>query len=482
MSIWNINENKRNIKEIDSNKVVDILIIGAGITGLSTAYHLMYNKSMCIVDAGEIGKGVTLNSTAKISYLQESLYSKIASTTGVDNAVKYLNSQRYAIEELVNLIRKEKIDCDLERVPSYIFASKEEDMDVLDSEVKFLKKNNINIEASQIPMDIKSYGCYRVNDTYVFNPIKYLNGLYDILTKNNINIYENTKITKIKKIKDHYVCFSGQYTITAKKIVLASHYPYFLKPFFTPIRCSLEKSYMIVSKVKEYKKISCISIDKPTYSVRYYKNGNNSYQISLAKSNDLNKNENDIKNFDNVKNIFNLKDEDIIMKYTNTDIITPDHMPYIGKLKNNMYIGIGYNTWGMSNGFLASLIISDLILNRPNKYELFNPNRINNEIMLKIPYYIFSNTISFIESKLIKNKKWYSNRVKFFYKNGKSLASYKDDNGKKHIVVNKCPHLKCGLVFNEVEKTWDCPCHSSRFTIDGERIKGPANYDIKYKK
>ena len=86
MSIWNIENINRKIKTIDSNKVVDILIIGAGITGLSTAYHLMYNKSMCVVDANKIGHGVTLNSTAKLSYLQESLYSKIAKSTGINNA------------------------------------------------------------------------------------------------------------------------------------------------------------------------------------------------------------------------------------------------------------------------------------------------------------------------------------------------------------------------------------------------------------
>ena len=482
MSIWKINEKRRNIKTIDSHKNVDILIIGGGITGLSTAYHLMYNKSMCVVDSGLIGDGVTKNSTAKLSYLQETNYSKIAKSTGIDNATKYLESQKLGVEELVKLIKKEKIDCDLEQVPSYLFASNKKEIEKLEDEVKFLRKNNIDIEKSKLPINIKSYKSYKVNDTYIFNPIKYLIGLYEILTKNNINIYENSKITKIKKTKDNYICNCGYFTITAKKVVLACHYPYFLFPFFMPIRCSIEKSYMIVSKVSVDKKFTCINTNKPTYSLRYYNDGNNIYQISLGKSNDLNKNKNDIKNFNEVKNIFNIKDDDIVMKYTNTDIITPDYMPYIGELKNNMYIGMGYNTWGISNGFLASLIISDLILNRPNKYELFNPKRINNEIMLKIPYYIFSNLISFIESKLIKNKKWYSNRVKFFYKNGKSLASYKDDNGEYHIVVNKCPHLKCGLVFNETELTWDCPCHSSRFDLDGKRIKGPSNYDIKYKK
>ena len=103
-------------------------------------------------------------------------------------------------------------------------------------------------------------------------------------------------------------------------------------------------------------------------------------------------------------------------------------------------------------------------------------------MILKLPVYIFNNAKSFIVNKLIKNKKWYSRRVKFYSYDGKCLAMYKDENGDKHIVYNKCPHLGCSLIFNEIEKTWDCPCHSSRFDIDGKCIKGPSNYDISYNK
>ena len=482
MSIWTINNKKREIKELDSNKTVDILIIGGGITGLTTAYYLKYNKSMCVVDAGLIGSGVTKNSTAKINYLQENIYSKIATTTNISNAIKYLESQIHAIKELINIINKEKINCDLTKVPSYLIAKTKEELDLLENEIKFLKKNNINVTKDDLKINIKYLKAYKVEDTYIFNPIKYLEGLYKILKKDNINIYENSRILKIKRKNNKYICYSDKYTITANKVVLACHYPYFLYPYFMPIKCSLEKSYMIVSRVLSDENFTCININKPIYSCRYYNIDNDIYQISLSKSNDLSKNKNDILNFNKVKEVFNLDDKNIIMKYTNTDIITPDFMPYIGELKKNMYIGIGYNTWGMTNGVLASLIITDLILNRENKYPLFNPNRINFQTLLKIPYYIFNNAKSFIDSKINKNKKWYSNKVEFYKKNGISLASYKSDDGTIHIVRNKCPHLKCSLIFNEEELTWDCPCHSSRFDIDGKCIKGPSNYDITYKK
>ena len=477
MSIWTLNEEKRNIKKLDKDIVVDILIIGAGITGLTTAYYLK-NKNICVVDANLVGHGVTKNSTAKINYLQENIYSKIAISTSVYNAKKYLESQRYAINELKNIIEKNNIECDFKRVPSYVFSNTIKDIKLLNNEIKFLRKNNIDIEEKDLKINTNVFKSYSVKDTYIFNPIKYLYGLYHILLKENINIYENSKILKIKRKNNKYLCIGENYNILANKIVIAAHYPFFLFPFITPIRCSLEKSYIIVSKVDEDKNLTCITNTNPVYSLRYYKENNNIYQISLSNNKDLSKNLEDAKNFKMLQDKFNIKNRDIILRYTNSDIMTPDYMPYIGKLKNNMYIGIGYNTWGMTNGVLASKIISDNILGNDNKFsEVFNPNRMNSEILIKIPYYIFKNIESFIKSKFSSN----TNNVIFYKENGKNLACYIDKKNKEHIVVNKCPHLGCGLKFNKVELTWDCPCHSSRFNIDGKCIKGPSNYDISYK-
>ena len=173
MSIFTINKKKRNIKELDSDKNVDVLIIGGGITGMTSAYFLKDNKNICVVDANLIGHGVTLNSTAKINY---------------NNAVTYLNSQRNAIKLLKDIIEKENIDCNFNKVPSYLFASSIEEIDVLEKEIKFLKRNNIDIKEGKIPIKTPSYKSYYVEDTYIFNPIKYIEGLYDILINKNINI------------------------------------------------------------------------------------------------------------------------------------------------------------------------------------------------------------------------------------------------------------------------------------------------------
>ena len=481
MSIWNKKESKRKKEELNQNIQTDILIIGAGITGMTTAYFLK-NKNICVVDANSIGHGVTLNTTAKINYFQERIYTKIANVTNKENAIMYLKSQRYAIEQLKNIIEKENIDCDFKQVESYVFANTTNEISPLEKEAQFLRENKIDVKEKGLPSKITSYKSYCVEDTYIFNPIKYLNGIYNILNKKNIKVYENTKIIKIEKEDEHYICYSEKYNIKTKKVVLASHYPYFILPLLLPLRSHIEKSYILVSKVKKNGNYTCISSGYPTYSCRFYQNGDDIYQISLAESHNASFKQNDSYHFSRVKEIFNLQEKNIIMKYSNTDIITPDHMPYIGRLKDNMYIGVGYNTWGMTNGVLAAKIISDMILNIENEYiETFNPNRINLSNLFALPSIVFGQTKSFLGPKLNKKKSWYSDRITFVNKNGKSLAIYKDENGFEHVIHNKCPHFGCSLIFNELEKTWDCPCHSSRFDIDGKCIKGPSNYDISYK-
>ena len=483
MSIWNMSYKiKTKNKVLDENIDTDILIIGAGITGMMTAYYLDNNKSICIVDKNKIGHGITLNTTAKINYFQGTIYSNIEKSTNKDMATNYLNLQKDAIECYKEVIKKEKIDCDFKKVPSYVFASKDSDINKLDNEISFLKEKGIIVKEGKLPININNYKSYYVEDTYIFNPLKFLQGIYNILDKRKVNIYEDSKIIRIEKEDNYYICYGTNFKIKANKIVLACHYPFYLSSPLLPLRSYIEKSYIIVSKVNKDKNFTAISIGNPMYSVRYYQDNDNIYQISLGSSHNTSVKQNDIANFNNVQKNFNIKTKDIVCKYSNMDIMTTDIMPYIGSVDNNLYLGSCYNTWGMTNGIMAGKIIADIILNQKNKYsEIFSPKRINKSNLIKGGIIIGSALKSFVGTKLNKNKSWYSKKIIFKNINGKNVGIYIDENNKKHIVYNKCPHLGCSLIFNEVELTWDCPCHSSRFNIDGECIEGPSNYDIAYK-
>lgn len=479
-SIWKAGIRNNNYPSVNKNITTDVLIIGGGITGLSTLYHLRKSKlKVCLVEKNKLGMGVTSGTTGKLTYLQELIYSKLSKEYSFDVAKSYLNSQMDAINLVNNIVKENNINCNFTLQKSHIFACTEEEIEKLKEEKELLMKMGVNVEDnSNIPVNSKY--TISVSDTYYFHPVKYVNALANICSK---NIYENSNVTNLTKVDDGYKCSCNGYTITAKKVVLACHYPFFLFPFFFPLKGSLERSYVSASLVNENNNISGINTTKDTISFRYHHDNTKNYFIYLNGSHNMAVKYDTFTNFNNL--LYDLTNMDLKPEYiwSNKDIMTNDYLPYIGYIDDNLLLGTGYNTWGMTNGSLAGKILSDLILGKENKYtELFNPKRVTAcTDMISVAKDIFSSAKPFIDTKVNKNKTFYSSQIKFTKRNGKDIAIYIDENKKEHIVYNKCPHLKCSLIFNEVEKTWDCPCHASRFDLDGKCIEGPSCYDISCK-
>ncbi|MGN0992741.1 MAG: FAD-dependent oxidoreductase, partial [Bacilli bacterium] len=478
-SIWTDGMNEKVCPKLDKDISVDVLIIGGGITGISTAYHLINSGlKVCLVDRNKTCSGVTSRTTGKLTYLQDNIYSKLKSYHGESMSKLYLESQKDAIMRVKDTIKKNKIDCNFEKVKSFVFSnSRDTDMN---EEIDLLKGFDVPIkECDLLPNKDKVLQAYYVSDTYVFHPLKYLFALKEMCLKENILIYENTKIVSICKENDIFMCKTSRNKITAKYVVLALHYPYFLVAFLFPLKSYIEKSYIGAFKTDKNYKFSSVSVSKPIISSRYYSDNDDVFEFYLTNSHNTCVYDNDKSNFDD---LICSKSKETDYLWSNNDIMTCDSLPFIGFTDDNLLIGTGYNTWGMTNGFLAGWIISDLILGKNNKYSsLFNPLRgINFGKVINFPTILCSSAFSFTKSKLCKNKSWYSSNVKFEKRDGKEVAIYIDENKKEHIVYNKCPHLKCSLIFNEVEKTWDCPCHGSRFDLDGKCIEGPSNYDISY--
>ncbi len=475
-SLWLDGYDDNNYVSLDKDINCDVLIIGGGITGLSTLYNLKdSNLNIVLVEANLVGSGITGHTTGKINYLQELIYSDIKKKHNYETAKLYYESQIEAINKIKEIIKKEKISCDFEQVKSSVYTNKKEDIKKIQKEKELLLSFNAKVEE-----EYKNFGKYQisVNDTYVFHPIKYLQELKKICQKKH-KIYEKTKIVKIEEKEQKYYCYTNKYKITASKVILACHYPYFLLPYFLPLKANIEKSYISAS-LKKHDHKTYITSGKPTTSIRYHQD----YLIYLNNSSSIASNLSEKDNFeDNIKNVNDLPIEYI---WKNDDLITVDHIPYIGTLKKdklNLLIATGYNTWGMTNGTLAGLILSDLILNKENKYALMcDPTRVNNlKYLNNFLINSYNSMKGLILSKLNKNKSFYNSNVTFKKINGENLAIYKE-NDKEYIIYNKCPHMGCSLIFNEVDKTWDCPCHASRFSKEGICIKGPSVKNITYDK
>lgn len=481
-SIWQDLDNNKDLNnKLEKDLDVDVLIIGGGITGLSTAYHLINkNLKICLVEKNNIGNGVTSKTTGKLTILQDDIYSKLEQYFDIQTSKLYKESQLEAISIVKSIINKHNIKCDFEQCKSYIFAN--DSKSKINKEINILNKLNIDLcTTSVLPNGTNVNKAFFCQNTYVFHPLKYLFKLKEICQKNNVEVYENTKIISITKKKESYVCKTSSNSIKSKYVVLACHYPFFIFPFLLPLKGYIEKSYIAAYKVPQNYSFSAISLDKNVISTRYHESNNIIYQLYLNNSHNAAFKSNDLDNFNSL--LCNNNKPDFL--WSNNDIITYDKLPFIGSLNSNgnLLIGTGYNTWGMTNGSIAGKILSDIILKNKNKYiKLFDPRRKLNILkIINFPVILYSNAFSFIKSKIKIKKKWYPESLRFEKRNGKNIAIYTDNEKKEHIVYPKCPHLKCNLIFNEIEKTWDCPCHASRFDIDGKSIEGPSNYNISYK-
>ena len=452
---------------VKENKTIDTLIIGGGIAGLSTLYFLN-NDQTFLVESKTVGSGVTMGTTGKITYLQQDILYKLL-INNWELASNYLRSQKDAINLLKTIIKRENIACDLDKSSSMLLTNKEKDLKKIDIIYQFLKTQKINVKYTEYQ---NLYGI-KVNDTYTFNPIKFLEFL-KIKLQNKI--YENTKIINIKKCNEGYLCLTEKgYTIRAKKVIVTCQYPFFLKPLWLPASSTIEKSSIIVVKEKTNSHVNYITYSKPILSYRTYEDGNNIYGIYLSCSHNPTFKENDKCNQNKVIKAFKLANKDVIYSWTNMDIMMGDNLPLIGKVDNNLYIATGFNTWGMTNGIISGKIISEEIINNKVMYNnIFNPGRIKK--YQKFYKSFTTNLIAFIKG-IKPNKKWYDSVT--IDSNNVGTVKVK---GKKYYVKTICPHLKCPLLFNEVDKTWDCPCHSSRFTYDGKWLKGPSKKNITLKK
>ena len=369
---------------------------------------------------------------------------------------------------------KEKISCDLEKCKSYLFTTMKNGVKKIEKEKDILEKFGATCyESNSLPIPYKIESSFYVEDTYTFNPKKYTDRLSNILNS-KINIVEETIAFNITKDNDLFNITTNKGKITAKTVIVATHYPFFIFPNLLPLRNYISREYITAGKYKTKDNFTAINIDKDTESIRFYKDN----IIYVSNNHSLTNNIDYQKMYERSRNDFRKKFmTDVEYSWMNQDLMTNDYLPIIGHSKtneDNLYIATGFNAWGMTNGVIAAKIISDLINGNSNIYKnLFKPDRISMIGVLNSMVDIASYAKVYTQTLFHKKDYVYTIKIK-----GEKYFLYIDNEGKKHYVKTKCPHMKCNLVLNKEELTWDCPCHGSRFDIDGNIIEGPTKNSI----
>ena len=492
-SYWVESTPKTNYPNISEDIDTDVLIIGGGITGILTAYMLSKsNLKISIVEADKMAMGVTANTTAKVTSQHGLLYNYLLNTFGFETAKGYLDSNEEAIKTISDIIQKENIDCDFLSQDAYVYTCDKSNTQKIVDEVSSVTSLGLKAEyiiESPLPFPIEA--AIKFPNQAQFHPRKYLLSLLKVLEKRNINLYENSKVTNIKHIKDKYEVSVNGNTIATKYLVMASHYPIKNFPGMYFIKMYQDASYAIGVELEDAFDGMYISCDTPTTSFRNTPLDNVKNLLIVGgsghKTGDTNVDiENSYINLENyIKSIY--PKAKIKYRWMTEDCVSLDKIPYIGEFSKflpNMYVATGYKKWGMTTSHVAAKIISDKILGKENPYEKIytatrlEPIKNGKEFLSMLKQSVYSLAIDKLSPPIIYYKDLEKDSGGVVDYKGQKLGIYKDKKGKLHGVVPYCKHLGCELSWNNLEKTWDCPCHGSRYDYTGKIITEPTTQGL----
>lgn len=511
-SFWlNSNENKNKYKELDKDISADVCIVGAGIFGLTCGYYLTkqgYNVVILEKEA-EIASKTTGHTTAKITSQHNLIYKYLIDSFGVSEVKHYLYANQEAIENIYQIIKDENINCNFERQDSYVYTNNADELEKIKLENEAVNSIGFNSEfVTSTPLPFDVLGAIKFPNQAEFNPIKYAYGLANAIIKNSGKIYIDTLVQNIEKDDDIFITSCKDYVVRSKYVILATHYPFIDRLGYYFLKMYQSTSYVIAVDIgsKTFDGMY-INSEEPTFSYRFI-NYNSKNLLLVGGADHKTGSKIDLSNAYNI-----LEDEvrkyypdcKVLYKWNTEDCITLDKIPYIGEFSHfmpNMYIGTGFNKWGMTSSNVAGNIIVDKILGRENEYEnVFKATRlhpIKNNV--ELGNMIKETTNSFVINKfkvpdadldVIEDNSVMSGSKKagnfeeikndsghVLKYNGQTIGIYKDNDGKIFAVNPICTHLGCLLSWNNLDKTWDCPCHGSRFDYKGHQLYNPAIRDL----
>ncbi|MBS5923139.1 MAG: FAD-dependent oxidoreductase [Clostridium perfringens] len=474
-SVWSESCKFRKREALNKDIKTDVLVIGAGIAGILTAYMLKQKgREVIVIDTSEIASGNTKNTTAKITSQHDLIYSKLITEFGEEKARQYAKANELAIKKYKEIIEYKRIECDFEEKPAYVYSLNE--VDVLKEEVEAAKNLGIDAEfVQEVNLPFKIKGAVKFNNQAQFNPLKFLKGI-----SNELVIYENTRALEIK---ENLVVTSGG-NITANNIVVATHYPIMNAPGYYFMKMHQERSYVLALENTSEIDGMYIDLNKEGYSFRTY----NNLLLLGGISHRTGENE-EGGSYDELRKVAKKLYPKAKEKYywSAQDCMTIDGIPYIGRYSSetpNIYVATGFNKWGMTSSMVSAMIISDMILEKENDFsEIFSPRRFDLSLSINnIANDLIETAKNFIAQKVyipsseiehIKNG--HGGIIEY---NGEKVGVYKNKEGKEFFVSTKCTHLGCQLSWNADELTWDCPCHGSRFDYKGRLIGSPATKDL----
>ncbi|MFX3619241.1 MAG: FAD-dependent oxidoreductase [Sporolactobacillus sp.] len=492
-SLWHQTTHLPAFRKLDQEIKTETAIIGGGITGITTAYMLAQKGvKVALIEAKRLASGTTGNTTAKISVQHGLIYDQLFAHFGKEKARNYYQANHDALRWIEQTIRGHSISCAYEKQKAILYATTDQERRAIEQEKAAYDQLGIPSELSEtldLPFQVK--GGLLLENQAQFHPLMYLHFLISELVRMKVPIYEQTLALELEKEPDLAVVTSDGCRIHCHDLVIASHFPYYDANRFYFARMFPERSYLIACTAPSRAPEGMyLSAGDPKRSIRSYTDSGQNIILLGGENHKTGQGDDTTDHYQRLAGFANqlLGENRPFAHWSAQDFTTLDKVPYIGRITKNeahVFVAAGFHKWGMTTSTFAAQLFTDEILGQGNPYsDLFSPSRFETDPMIK--NFLIENVkvgTEFIKGKLDKGK----DSLKLLEKgqgaivsiNGKRAGAYREDSGHLLLIDTTCTHLGCELNWNQAEKTWDCPCHGSRFSTSGAVIDGPALQPLK---
>ena len=491
-SVWICSDTSSKFPRLSGDAAVDVVVIGAGISGLTTALVLQQaGHRVAVVEMHGVATGTTGHTTGKVTSQHGLIYSRLVAEHGEETARSYGAANEAAVVKVAELAATVNADCDLTTAPAYIYTTDPGTVEAIEHEAATAATLGLPATLAD-PAEITyapALAAVRFDDQLHLDAYVYCIALANALVATGGAVYEHSRVTRVRENADHVVIDTDLGSLRAEHAVIATLLPFAdFGAFFGRSRAS--RAYGLAAQISGAAPAGMfITGDQPTRSVRPWRGGGPGGVIVVGEEHETGTSPNTERHYQRLEQwtraTFNV--EAILHSWSAQDYTTVDNLPYVGRspLHRRTWVATGYGKWGLSNATAGADVLAAMISGQPHRWQsLFDPGRIGGARAatramvdnVKAARHLVGDWLGRLGAQPLDSLTPGDGGV--VRHRGKVFGAFRDESGVDHCVSLTCTHLGCTLRWNGAETSWDCPCHGSRFSRDGTVLQGPAVRDL----
>jgi glycine/D-amino acid oxidase-like deaminating enzyme/nitrite reductase/ring-hydroxylating ferredoxin subunit len=480
---WNDTAETSSFPTLAGDLQVDIAIIGGGIVGITTARMLKdRGLTVAVIEARRIGRQVTGRSTAKLSSQHGILYQTLEQSFGEDKARLYAEAQETGIRTISQLAARYRIDADIESIPAYVWTEDEDWVSKLEKEVEVARRLGLpaHLQRGDIGLPFDVLAAMRWDDQAMFHPVKYVAGVAATIPGEGSHVFENSRAIDYEPTR--VVTDTG--SVTARHVVMATHLPLGQVGLYYSMAYPHAEA-VVAAPVGFAPRGVYKNAETPDRSIRTHRSGGRTWAIAAGPHFKPGHTDDEQASVRDIERWLaqHFQAGPVEYRWVNEDYEAMDSAPYVGwssSIGDGYLVATGFAGWGLSNGTAAAMIIADLATGKDNAWlPMFDATRVKPVAGGKeFARENLSVAAHLVGGYLSRKPKDYDalepGHAAIMKVDGDNVAAFKDEEGRVHAVSAVCTHMGCLVGWNATDRTWDCPCHGSRFDLSGEVVHGPA--------